>query len=48
MKKSEPKEPEVWVVDSIEDGVAGLLAAGDEEELALIEKAADRIGGSAV
>ena len=26
MKKSEPKEPEVWVVDSIEDGILADVA----------------------
>ena len=48
MKKSEPKEPEVWVVDSIEDGVAVLVEAGDAEELALIEMAAELLGVAAV
>ena len=48
MKKSEPKEPEVWVVDSIEDGVAVLVEAGDTEELAVIEMAAELLGVSAV
>lgn len=48
MKKSELKEPEAWVVDSIEDGVAVLVEASDAEELALIEMAAELLGASAV
>ncbi|MGB1779861.1 MAG: hypothetical protein ACPHQP_09925 [Longimicrobiales bacterium] len=45
MKKS---DPEVWMVDSIEDGVALLVEMSDEEEPALIEMAADLLGDSAV
>ena len=45
MKKS---EPEVWVVDSIEDGVALLVEMSEDEEPALIEMAADLLGDAAV
>ena len=45
MKKS---EPEVWVVDSIEDGVAVLVEASDDEEPALIEMAAQLLGEMAI
>jgi len=45
MKKS---EPEVWVVDAIEEGVALLVEMSDDEEPALIEMAAGLLGDSAV
>lgn len=45
MKKS---EPEVWVVDSIENGVALLVEMSDDDEPALIEMAAVLLGDSAV
>ena len=48
MKKNEPKEPEVWIVDSVEDGVAVLVEASDDDEPAVIEMAAALLGDSAV
>ena len=45
MKKS---ESEVWVVDTITDGVAVLVEASDDDEPALIEMAADLLGDLAV
>ena len=45
MKKS---EPEVWVVDTITDGVAVLVEASDDDEPALIEMAADLLGDLAI
>ena len=47
MKKNEPKEPEVWIVDSVEDGVAVLVEASDDDEPAVIEMAAALLGESA-
>ena len=45
MKKS---EPEVWIVDAIEDGVAVLVEASDDEDRALIEMAAALLGELAI
>ena len=41
-------EPEVWIVDTITDGVAVLVEASDDDEPALIEMAADLLGDLAV
>ena len=41
-------DPEVWMVDSIEDGVALLVEMSDDEEPALIEMAAGLLGDSAI
>ena len=45
MRKS---EPEVWVVDSIENGVALLVEMSDDEEPALIEMDAALLGDAGV
>jgi len=41
-------EPEVWIVDTITDGVAVLVEASDDDEPALIEMAADLLGDLAI
>ncbi|MBK91029.1 MAG: hypothetical protein CME27_01015 [Gemmatimonadetes bacterium] len=41
-------EFEVWVVDSVGDGIAVLVEAGDEETPSLIEMSADLLGSVAI